>query len=265
MKRTLLTLSVLLCTGSALAAWHVVPCDAHTLAQRAKFAAAVHKARPGGPLYAPKPFPATDAQVVEDLVQQITDIYGRPQSTGVFQAVAQGMRDGIYRYDVVRVADWTPGRCASAGNGGDSYFLILIVDRVSGFEVARATILETGLFGDIAVRSPSIAVEPIEPPEAAVTKLAGHGIQARDPQFVATTGSLQCDMLRPCAAARNASGIFIASGADAFLLPLGGRLFTMKNELRTIDDQRNFNNKLAADERWVSIGGDAFVVAKKLR
>lgn len=265
MKRTLLTLLALLCAGSAMAAWHVVPCDAHALAQRAKFSAAVHGARPGGPLYAPRPFPKNDGDVVADLVQQITDIYDRPTSSGVFQPLAKAMRGDAYRYDVIRVSDWTPGRCASAGNGGDVYFLVLISDRISGAEVARATILESGLFGDIALRTPKIAVAPVEPLDGAARKLAARGVEARDAQYVATTGSLQCDQLRPCVAVRNANGVVIDTQSDAFLLPLGGRIFTMKSDLRTIDDQRKFNEKLAADERWVSIGGDAFVVARKVK
>jgi hypothetical protein len=263
-KRSIVTFAGFLLTALPAAAWHLVPCDATGLARRAAYSAQLRGARPGSPVYAPIPFPKSNADVVTDATEQLVEIYDRPEIKGTtyFRPLAQAVRRGDYKYEVIRVTNWTPGRCAQTGSGSDTYFIVVIRSQ-SGIEVARVSVGEQGLFREVALVSPSLHVTALTPPNSALATLAAKGIAARDAQYVATTGSLQCDTLRPCVASRNSSGSYIVRGTETYLLSNGGRIFN--NELHTPEKQRQFAAGLSADQYWVSIGGDAFVVAKKLQ
>src|SRR5689334_23653641 len=78
-------------------AWSVAPCDAATLAKRAAFAARVRSAKPGDPVYVRLPFPKTNDEVIADLTEQFTSIYGGHASR--FADIADRMKRGAIRYD----------------------------------------------------------------------------------------------------------------------------------------------------------------------
>ena len=259
MKRILLLLAISTVFAASLAAdWNVAPCDAAALGKRAEYRAKVRAAGPGSPLYTRIPFPRTNAEVITNLTEHFIGVYGA--SDGPFRAIADGMKGGAYSYEVLRVADWTPGRCAGNGNGGDSYFLIVIRDG-SKKEIARASVFDTGRFRALALPDPQ--VKPLELPAAAQARLAARGIQARDPQLVSTWGTLACHPLRPCVASRNARGIYLVHDQDTWLLPAGGRIRSLRTELPDEAARAAFAATLKADERLVSLGADGMVVAKK--
>ncbi|HEV7428265.1 MAG TPA: hypothetical protein VGQ46_18060 [Thermoanaerobaculia bacterium] len=262
MKRCSILLLVLLALAAPLAAWNVVPCDASAIVRRNAFAAKVRAAKHGDPLYVRIPFPKTDSEVVTDLVDQFVDIYGG-KSDGRFTPIADAMARGAYHYDVIRVEDWSPARCAATGNHGDFYYLVIVRDSATGADVAHATVNEAGLAGNLAVPSkPELEITPIETANA---KFAANAIHGRDAQYVTTWGSLECHQLRPCVAARNESGLYLLHGDDVFLLPIGGRIVSFRNELLTAQQRAKFHATLGPDDRYTSLGGDAFVVAKKIK
>lgn len=260
MKRSILIL--LLFAAVPLAAWNVVPCDAPSLAKRNEFAAKVRAAKPGDALYVRVPFPKTDAEVVSDLVDQFVDVYAG-KSSARFTPIAQAMAHGAYRYEVLRVEDWSPARCAGAGNHGDFYYLVIIRDAATGADIAHASINQVGLIGTLAI--PSAPEHEIPPVDVAAGKLAVHGVNARDAQYVTTWGSLECHPLRPCVVSRNENGLYVVRDEEVFLLPTGGRIISFRNELLTEQHRTKFNATLAPDDRYISLGGDSYVVAKKVK
>jgi hypothetical protein len=262
MKRCSLLLVVLLALASPLAAWNVVPCDASAIVRRNAFATKVRAAKHGDPLYVRIPFPRTDSEVVTDLVDQFVDIYGG-KSDGRFTPIANAMARGAYRYNVIRVEDWSPARCAATGNHGDFYYLVIVRDSTTGADVAHATVSEVGLAGNLAVPSaPELEITPLE---TANRTFEARGIHGRDPQYVTTWGSLECHQLSPCVAARNENGLYLLHGDNVFLLPGGGRIVSFRNELLTGQERAKFDAALGPEDRYTSLGGDAFVVAKKIK
>src|SRR5438128_1153001 len=127
MKRLVL-LPVLLLAASPSYAWQVLPCNAAALAKRAEFRSK--------PIPARFPLPKDDREVVTDFIEQYSAKFAQKQDN--FGALARAMLGGKYRYEVVRVADWTPGRCGNLGNTGDTYFLVSVRELPTGKEAARA-------------------------------------------------------------------------------------------------------------------------------
>jgi hypothetical protein len=256
------TILILLLAAAPLAAWNVVPCDASSLAKRSEFAAKVRAAKPGDPLYVRIPFPKTDSEVATDLVDQFVDVYAG-KSSERFTPIAQAMVRGAYRYEVLRVEDWSPSRCAGAGNHGDFYYLVIIRDVATGADIAHASINEVGLAGTLAL--PATPDKGIASLDAAVGKVAAHGVHGRDVQYVSTWGSLECHALRPCVASRNENGVYLVHDDDVFLLPIGGRVVSFRNELLSEQQRAKFNGTLGPGDRYTSLGGDSYVVAKKVK
>ncbi len=261
MKRSILTL-LLLAAAAPLAAWNVVQCDASTPAKRDEFAAKVRAAKPGDPLYVSIPFPKKDSDVVTDLVDQFVDVYAG-KSNGRFTPIAEAMARGAYRYEVLRVEDWSPARCAGAGNHGDFYYLVIVRDAATGVDIAHASINEVGLAGTLAL--PAAPDKEITTLDAAAGKFAAHGVHGHDAQYVTTWGSLECHALRPCVASRNENGVYLAHDDDVFLLPISGRVVSFRNELLNEQQRGKFNATLGLDDRFTSLGGDSYVVAKKVK
>jgi hypothetical protein len=253
---------LLFAIAAPLAAWNVAPCDASAIMSRSAFAGKVRGAKHGSPLYVPIPFPKKDSEVVADLVDQFVDIYGGKASER-FTPIADAMARGAYRYEVLRVEDWSPARCATTGNRGDFYYLVIIRDTATGADVAHATINEVGLAGTLGLTpAPNPEIAPLE---TATGKLVAQGIHGRDAQYVTTWGSLECHQLHPCVAVRNGNGLYLLRGDDVFVLPSGGRIVSFRNELLTDEHRAKFHATLGPDDRYTSLGGDAFVVAKKVK
>lgn len=248
--------------GSAAAgSWNVVPCNAEVSRRRVEDAAKVRAARPDSSFYAPVPFPQLNADVVRDLAEAVIRLYPR-RSSSAATAIADGMRRDQYRYEVHRVADWTPGRCAEAGNAGDTYFLIVIRDKRTMLVIAEAAVAENGLFGQLGI--PGGPVKHIVSLDAAMRQLREAGVESADAQYVATEGGVGCHRLRPCVASRNASGIYILREGGTWFMPLGGRI----HSLRTIASDKgrsDFVRTLAPGESYVTLGADAIVVARLIK
>jgi hypothetical protein len=262
MKRILATFLFLSAFSAPLFAWSAAPCDGTTLAKRAAFAAKVRSAKPGNPVYVRLPFPKTNNDVIADLVEQFVSIYDGHASR--FSAITDAMKRGAIRYDVVRVEDWTPARCASAGNFGDFYWLLVLHDASTGSVVARARVFESGLLGDLALAESVDAKQQLPDAGSVLSSLKTHGVNARDAQFVTAYGTLTCHELLPCVASRDDNGLYLQHGNDLYVLPAGGRRISFHAELAG-GQMKRAAEKLAADERFVSLGGDAFVVAKRLK
>jgi hypothetical protein len=263
MKRILANFLFLSTFASPLFAWSAAPCDGATLAKRAAFAAKVRSAKPGNPVYVRLPFPKTNDDVIADLVEQFVSIYdGHPSR---FSAISDAMKRGAIRYAVARVEDWTPARCASAGNFGDFYWLLVLHDASTGSVVARARVFESGLLGDLALTESVEAKQELPDAGPALSSLKAHGVNARDAQLVTINGTLNCHELIPCVASRDENGLYLQHGNELYVLPAGGRNISFRNELAGNGQMKRAAEKLAADERFVSIGGDAFVVAKRIK
>jgi hypothetical protein len=107
----------------------------------------MRKARPESQIYAPKPFPRTDAEVIEDFKYA----YGK---------MMKGMRpDEIEReewplysalernslsFRIIRVENWAPDRCRP-DRQRDFLYVLYISDAPGGDEVARAFLNQNGL------------------------------------------------------------------------------------------------------------------------
>lgn len=254
-------LIALVSATSVIAQWNVVPCASEDLVKRAAYRASVRAAGPGTPLHVRVPFPVTDTEIVANLTEHFIGIYGEAVGSR-FHPIADAMRRGMLNYEIHRVADWTPARCAASGNGGDFYFLVVIRDSV-GTEVARASLFETGRFRELGLSE--VQWHPIEPLPRVDGRLRSRGIQGDDAQYVSTWGTLACRSLSPCVAVRNKDGIFILQNDVAWLLPMGGAIHSMRTRLRDESDRDRFIAELGVNERFVTLGADAAVVAKRVK
>jgi hypothetical protein len=228
MKRIVLLLALLLAASPSFA-WQVLPCSAAALAKRAEFRSK--------PIPARFPLPKDDREVVTDFIGQYSAKFA--QNKDDFGALARAMLGGKYRYEVTRVADWTPGRCGNLGNTGDTYFLVSVREPATGKEAARGAVFETGLFSTLALAPKNAPA--LTPLKAAI---------ARDAQYVTAIGHIFCHPMNPCVASRNARGIFLQHDSDAYYLPIGGKILPWSAA-----------EKLRNGQRYVSIGGDAYVAA----
>ena len=269
MPRYLIVLGFLLHPLAAAAeGWGLADCapDRAEVWQRSREEMA--EAKPGSPIYVPKPFPRSDAEVIEDYLYQYSDIWAdtKPAELApVERRVFEGIEAGALRFEVARVENWTPLRCNTERERKVSY-LVRIFD-ASGAEIARTALEQSGLF--VATATAPETEEALAPlhgldqaPELVSSRF---NVTGAVPQYVETFGTLRCPVLAPCVALRAGDDVLILRGEELFEIRAAAEFLSLSRELATQEAKEAHLRTLdEARERLVSLGGDAFAVAQKL-
>lgn len=273
--KTLRIAAVLALLAPYAHAWNLAPCDASGAARRTAYGNAVLHAKPGSTHWLPKPFPKRADDAVADFREQYIRLWGRSSTVPPERArLVNALKDHTVQFDVRRVENWRANRCLSAMDG-DFFWLLRMTDPSTGEEMARANLHENGMFesidvaplgGDRVQLAERIRQHAIPELDAVVHEAAAAGINAENAQYVTAFGTLNCDVMTPCVAFRGGSDVFVQKGAELYRLPANGRHVSWSRELRdqhakdatmrSLDTQR---------ERLLSLGGDDFAVAEKVR
>lgn len=268
-------LAAFLATWAAMAAaqpWIPSDCKAQHEGRRNEFARKMRQAQPGSQIYAPKPFPKNDAEVIEDFKYGYGLMYkGMPpeQIPQEDWPLYAGLQKKTLSFRIVRVENWAPDRC-SPDQQRDFYYLLHITD--AGQEVARAIVNQSGLLGGWGPPpdAPELQVAPgraLAAPglEEALSQVrARFGIKGSRAQYVTTWGTPQCALPLPCVAFQAGGKSYLFLNGELAELTLRGYSRAQMEATRT----RRFEISSAVDteKEWlVSLADDRWVLATRLQ
>ncbi len=160
-------------------------------------------------------------------------------------------------------------RCAWQHNEA-FFFVVQVIDSANGTEISRAVVAESGLFVSSINLPVSDAVEPsanriLPTPQIAMKEIdQALGLDGINPQYIATFGTISCDMAFPCLAFHQGSSSYMLYHRELWEVSPRGPHLTRGKEVGTLDRNQAELNKLTSDERLVSLGGVHWTVARKV-
>ena len=256
-------------------AWNLSQCSETALSKRASYSSALRHALPKDRAYVPKPFPANNTQIVEDFSYQFRYLRSvqtaeqmRPQEKQLLSL----LNSNQLVINVVPIENWSGRRCLGPRDG-DRMYLLRFYDVRTHAEVARATLQDSGLMDVTAYREPNVDPAWWTIPIPAADDVARNvgalvGERLLDAQYVTTYGTFQCDALLPCVAMRapstNTTYIADQSG-HVVALPTNAKRFSRAHDLAQIEDMDRVKRTLAPGQKLLSLGGDAYAVAEKVK
>ncbi|HEX9944269.1 MAG TPA: hypothetical protein VGG03_19840 [Thermoanaerobaculia bacterium] len=176
------------------------------------YLAEVRAARPGSPVYAPHPFPKSDAEIVGDFKYAYFDRLFEgmlwEKLPAKEQPVFRALKENRLRIEIVRIENWDLSRC---GRTPVPYYnLLRFFDPVSGKEVARSAQDFTGLMGiyhNLSERVPALPALPDV--DALVRSRFGRTLAAEQAQYVTVGGLPYCSVTMPCIAFKSAGKLYL--------------------------------------------------------
>lgn len=220
--------------GATGGRWFLDSCPPENGAKAAAVRAEILSAAPGSSVYVPRPFPATDEQVIEDLEYQFLDLFSQDSPKEVPEDVRGALRAlqrKSARFDVLEFVDWRSSRCGVVYGQTDFRFLVRVSAMGEERELARIVINNTGLLGTFATpQAPTVgreqalgafgafgAIESIDE----LRSRSGLAAGGSEFQYVALSGfSLRCSDMRPCIAFRASGRAFFSHGGKTYALDL---------------------------------------------
>jgi len=257
------------------AGWTLVDCPPEVVKTWAPQETALRAARPGDPLYLPRPFPKAREEVVQDYVHEFQRLLKDTPPASLPKgaaAVLEGMRRGTLRYDVLRIVNWSPTRCVKERRL-DAYHLLRVVDGRSGLEITRSVLDESGRLTVISTTmedertdSPARQEVRLRPPDVALRDgKARFRIRGESPQYVTTFGTLRCTTFAPCLAFRGAGHVYLISyDGDLFEIDQKGRRLEMGKDIGSPELNDPILKSLGPEGRVVSLGGKVFTPARRV-
>ncbi len=251
--------------------WSLVSCDPAGAPGWQDFESSMRAAKPGSTAYVPVPFPTTSDQVVQDYLYQYWSVIKgidrklwQPNEARV-QADLAG---GKVSYQVLRVENWTVSRC-QRDQKRDFYYLVRAFEP-GGTEVTRAVVNDSGLlttWNNLPASVPGAVASQsrtLSPAMAAMAQLNTQlGINGTDAEYVVTFGTLSCPLTHPCLAFRQAGLNYLAFGTQLFEISARGKRLKQGKEVGSPAEEELLQ-RLTADERLVSLGGDTFTIARRV-
>lgn len=264
-----------LLTTTPARAWDLAPCSASEIAKRESYSANLRGAKSNAAAFVPRPFPQANSHIVEDFFYQFRYLRSvqsekniTPQDKnllGLIDANQLGVQ-------VIRIANWRGSRCLGARDG-DQKFLLRLSDKRTGGEIARAWLEDSGLLGVMAYRDPNvdpawwnIPIPALDATAARVGAIVGHKLV--DPQYVTTFGQFQCDPLLPCVAMRSAAtGTTYVTNDQGEVVAVAttAKRYSRSRNLAKVEDISAVTRQLPPNHKLMSLGGDAYVAAEKIR
>jgi hypothetical protein len=260
-------------------AWNPEVCNGNDFAGRARFEAFMRAAKPGDPVYVPKPFPHNNNEVIEDFFQQAQDKVNRPSAPFLEpgqRALRRAMEQGTLHIGIVREANWRNYRCALY-RSGETVYLLRLYDTATGTEIARAAIEESGLMNAIMYpldRTTPIWSKPLLTlPEAEQLLNSAVG-KVVDVQYATSHGTIGCDEWLPCVAGRlvGHDGYAIVSYNGIYTFDVGSRRIdqsasSAKDKASVGSSMRSFEkvlHSLGPHEGLTTVGSNYDVIATKV-
>ncbi len=255
--------------------WSLASCDPADEARWHAFEMAVRAAKTGSTLYTPWPYPVTDAQVVADYLYRFRSM--RQVKSGKLvplpvlndARVVEEVGSDRVTYHVMRTENWTGMRCGWQ-HKQEFYFIVQVLDAGTGAELARAVIDHSGLFVSSINMPVSDQVEPsahrlLPAPGVAMEEVDGElGIQGKDPEYVATNGTIRCDSAFPCLAFRQNGLAYVWYHHELFEIAQAGPRYTTGKDLGTWAQSHELLSTLRPDDRLISLGGPVSTLARKV-
>ncbi|MEA2603857.1 MAG: hypothetical protein QOF89_4849 [Acidobacteriota bacterium] len=262
----LLTALLLSATATA-SAWTLVDCPPEVVKTWAPQERSLRTAKPGAPLYLPKPFPKTREEVLEDYLYDFQRLMkDTPPASLPKEAatVQEGIRKGTLRYEVLRIVNWSPTRCLKERRL-DAYHLIRVFDGRGGGELTRSVLDESGRL--TVITSTLEDGRNLRPPAEELRSVVSRfKVQGRDPQYVTTFGTLRCGNTTPCLAFRDAGRVYLVSyEGNLFEVDPKGRRLELGKEIGTPEMNEPIVKALGPEGRLVSLGGRVFTTARKVK
>lgn len=245
--------------------WNLASCGPENAASRKSFREALVRAQPDSPKYVPHPFPQTPDQVVEDFVAYHRKAWADtpfaslpPAEQRFFAAVDE---DRI-RFQVTRVANWTPSRCGPKEEK-DFYFLVRFFDETSGEEITRVAVDEAGHVARVAHRPEDGALPELPELEQRIHAAAtAHGWKPSAGQYVALWGSFRCDEMSPCVGFRVGPRAYLLRGEHLYRIATEKPRFSVREEMATVASKRRFLDAFeGGPEKVITLGHDVMAVA----
>jgi hypothetical protein len=150
MKITRIVVVLALCAGAATAQpWIPFECKVRYEDRWNEFAQAMRKAQQGSQIYAPKPFPRTDTEVVEDFkygYKQMLKGMTPDEISREEWPLSSALERNTLSFRIIKVENWAPDRCRP-DRQRDFLYALYITDTATGDEVARAFLNQNGLLG----------------------------------------------------------------------------------------------------------------------
>lgn len=280
MKITWLFVALLMAAGPVAAQpWIPVDCKVRHEAKWNAFAQLMRQAKPGSQIYAPKPFPKNDTEVIEDFKYGYRQMMTGMKAGEIPQEewpLYSALEKNSLAFRIIRVENWAPDRCRP-DRQRDFYYVLYITDNISGEEVGRAFLNQNGLLSGWAL-APTGA-EAAEPQAAlfrasAAPRLeevlsqarARFGITGARAQFVTTWGAPQCSLPSPCVAFRANGNSYLYRMGDLVELTSGSRAYTGADMEATRTRRFEISSSIDPDKEWlVSIADDRWVVAPRIK
>jgi hypothetical protein len=275
LRKTLAFAALVLAAGPVFA-WNLVECPPEVVQTWALPDQALRAAKPGSPLYLPRPFPKDREEVLADYVYEFqrllkdTPVASLPNGAA---GVLEGLRKGTLRYDVLRIVNWSPTRCVKERRL-DAYLLVRVIDGRSGLEITRSVLEESGRLGVISStmedeRGDSLQRQTrrLRPADEELRSVASRfKIRGEGPQYVTTFGTLRCPNVTPCLVFRGAGHVYLVSyEGELFEIDQQGRRLEMGKDIGSPEKNEPVLKSIGSEGRLVSLGGKAFTTARRVK
>jgi hypothetical protein len=263
--------AVMLLGGAPLGAspWSLISCDPSGEQGWQAFKHAMRLATANSTIYVPVPFPTTSDEVVKDFLYQrarllkgLNPKQWQPSEPRVIAALSSGK----VKIEVVRAENWSITRCRIKEQENDFYELVRIFE-AAGTEVARGVVGESGIMMtwiDMPAAVPGhVAAQSRDLPPAATAMAQINrelGLNGEDPEYVVTSGTLECFFSHPCLAFHHSGLSYIAYGDELFEVSASGPTYTLFKDVASPAEDALMRS-LAPGEKLVSLGGIRFSVA----
>ncbi|HEV7507760.1 MAG TPA: hypothetical protein VGS07_22945 [Thermoanaerobaculia bacterium] len=256
--------------------WNLVECPPEVVETWALPDQFLRDAKPGSPLYLPKPFPRGKDEVLANYVYELQRLLKDTPAESLPSGAAgvlEGLRKKTLRYDVLRIVNWSPTRCGKERRL-DAYHLIRVIDARSGLEITRSVLEENGRLGVISStmddeRGDSLKRQAarLRPPEEEMRSVAARfKIRGEAPQYVTTFGTLRCPNVTPCLAFRGGGHVYVLSyDGTLFEVDQNGRRLEMGKDVGSPEKNEPILKAIGPEGRLVSLGGKVFTTARKVK
>jgi hypothetical protein len=185
---------------------------------RQNYRAAVLKAKPRSPLYAPHPYPKNREEIISNFRYAYFDRLFAGKSLESLRererSIYKALKEEKIRIDILRVENWDFSRCTGE-DPSPFYYLLRLFDSTTGKEVARSKQFRTGHLG--IYRHTSEAERPLpglaEIPAALQSRFS-LSIPVEQPQYVMAAGLPHCWEDQPCIAFKSQGKLYLLDGGE---------------------------------------------------
>lgn len=273
---TLFALAVLWSDATLAQPWIPLECDTRHEKRRSDFARAMREAEPGAPLYAPKSFPQTEAEIIENFKYGYRKMVSGGNAPEDQVPILRALESNTLSFRILRVENWTPTRC-SPDQQMDFYYLLYVTDSRTGQEVGRIALNQSGLIGEWT--TPPTKGQESEPwapiyraavaprlEEALAEVRSRYEISGVKPQYVTTWGQPQCPVVAPCVAFQSKGNVYLFGRGQLVEISSSSRRYSRAEMEATRTRRFEIASSIDPENEWlVSIAENRWIVAQRVK